>query len=148
MLSRLSVARRRARLADVGGPGVTESEWAAILTEFAHRCARCGTDETLTMDHIVPIHAGGEHGPTNVQPLCKRCNSWKRVRTIAYAPDGTGIEVTDMRALAQAIVAGDAPLDLLKPNQIELDRLARSLRGAMAVPGVRAVNDRTTTTRA
>lgn len=31
----------------------------------------------LTWDHVVPLARGGDNHPTNLQPLCRRCNSRK-----------------------------------------------------------------------
>jgi len=40
-------------------------------------CLRCGTTDSLTIDHIIPINKGGENKLMNLQTLCKRCNSSK-----------------------------------------------------------------------
>ncbi len=48
-------------------------------------------------------------------------------------------EVTDLAALVRAIAEGKAPLPLVLPNLPALNSQAKSLRGAMAIPGVRAV---------
>lgn len=41
-------------------------------------CLKCGTPENLTIDHINPISKGGENVISNLQTLCKSCNSIKR----------------------------------------------------------------------
>lgn len=49
------------------------------------RCVRCGTHEDLTVDHIVPISKGGADDPddiSNLQTLCKSCNSSKGNREL------------------------------------------------------------------
>jgi hypothetical protein len=61
--------------------------------------------------------------------------------------DNYRAEITNLMALVRAIAAGTQPLALVLPNQVALNGLARSLKDAMAVPGVRAVNDRTTAQR-
>ena len=38
----------------------------------------------MTMDHIVPISAGGRHEASNIQGLCRACNLRKGARTIDY----------------------------------------------------------------
>lgn len=43
-------------------------------------CARCGSTEKLAVDHVVPMARGGSDDPSNLQILCKRCNSSKRDR--------------------------------------------------------------------
>ncbi len=48
----------------------------------AHRpimaCPSCGTITKMTIDHIVPLHAGGANDDTNWAWLCLRCNSGKK----------------------------------------------------------------------
>jgi 5-methylcytosine-specific restriction endonuclease McrA len=84
--------RNRAVKLGISGPGVTGDEWAEILARFGNRCLACGSTGRLTMDHIVPYAAGGWHGPDNVQPLCKNCNSRKHTSTIDYRPTVQGAE--------------------------------------------------------
>lgn len=42
--------------------------------EFGHRCAYCGVDGDLHMEHVVPISKGGEHHLGNIVPACQTCN--------------------------------------------------------------------------
>jgi hypothetical protein len=49
-------------------------------------------------------------------------------------------EVYDLRALCQAIGEGTQPTELVLANMTALNSLARALKGAMNVPGVRAVS--------
>lgn len=57
-------------------------------------------------------------------------------------------EAVDLLALVKAIAAGTQPIGLVQVNQPALNQLARAWKDKLAVPGVRAVNDRTTATRA
>lgn len=41
-------------------------------------CLKCGAKQKLTIDHIIPISNGGENKLSNLQTLCKSCNSVKR----------------------------------------------------------------------
>jgi hypothetical protein len=41
-------------------------------------CQRCGSHHDLTVDHIVPRAGGGSDDPSNLQTLCRSCNSSKR----------------------------------------------------------------------
>lgn len=50
-----------------------------------HYCKRCGKtlykgDSDLTIDHIIPQKWGGTNAITNLQPLCRKCNSWKNAK--------------------------------------------------------------------
>lgn len=71
---------RRARLFAVPND-LTASEWSGILSEFEGRCAYCGTDGTMTMDHVIPLVRGGHHIAGNVVPACRSCNSAKGALT-------------------------------------------------------------------
>lgn len=47
---------------------------------FDNECAYCGSDDKLTLDHVVPLAENGIDGIVNIVPACIRCNSskWKR----------------------------------------------------------------------
>jgi 5-methylcytosine-specific restriction endonuclease McrA len=56
----------------------TDEEWLVICSEFDFRCVRCGCRPiSLERDHIVPIYQRGTEAITNIQPLCKTCNTSK-----------------------------------------------------------------------
>ena len=42
-----------------------------------YRCVTCGTHLNLTCDHIYPESLGGETSLSNLQTMCKSCNSKK-----------------------------------------------------------------------
>jgi 5-methylcytosine-specific restriction endonuclease McrA len=48
-----------------------------LLEKYNFKCAWCGCDENLTIDHIKPVSAGGDDLVSNLQILCKSCNSKK-----------------------------------------------------------------------
>lgn len=41
------------------------------------KCAYCRTTQNLTLDHIIPVCAGGKSVRENAQTLCGPCNNWK-----------------------------------------------------------------------
>ena len=49
-------------------------------------------------------------------------------------------EVSDIKELLNAIIAGKAPLNLISVNQSALNQLAKSTKGTMLYPGVRFFN--------
>lgn len=74
---------RRAQMRRSGG-SYTVEQWDALCAQYGHRCLACGSQEPLTVDHIVPLSKGGTNDITNLQPLCHRCNSAKGDKVIDY----------------------------------------------------------------
>ena len=62
------------------GYGFSQADWRAVCERHRHRCAICGTTGNLTVDHIIPVAAGGTDALDNIQPLCSRCNATKGSR--------------------------------------------------------------------
>lgn len=90
--------RRRARLAQAVGEYTVE-QWKAICEFYDHTCLCCGWRGKMTVDHVQPISKGGKNDPTNLQPLCKSCNSRKHATFKDYRPLVGHIELLDqMRA--------------------------------------------------
>jgi 5-methylcytosine-specific restriction endonuclease McrA len=93
----------------------TEAEWLWVLHWFGGRCARCGSAEQITKDHIVPIVNGGSQFSTNLQPLCRPCNSWKGARSIDFRDNPftkTG------RVLAVDDISGGSPSRKGQPGHV------------------------------
>lgn len=62
-------------------------EWNDLVSKTGNKCLRCGKNGVkLTIDHVVPITEGGTHYISNIQPLCRRCNSIKGNKTIDFRP--------------------------------------------------------------
>lgn len=69
------------------GGEFTLEEWEQMKKDFKRTCLSCRKTEPeikLTIDHIIPVTRGGKHQATNIQPLCKPCNSRKYTKIIRY----------------------------------------------------------------
>jgi len=72
--NRVRMLKRRAMRM---GNGCTDVS-AADLREIKQQpCLACGTRESITIEHLVPLARGGRHSIGNLAPLCKSCNSSK-----------------------------------------------------------------------
>jgi hypothetical protein len=49
----------------------------SIKEKWNHKCAYCGSDENITLDHITPRSKGGSDKITNVLCACNSCNRSK-----------------------------------------------------------------------
>lgn len=73
--SRRRWARERAAKRLMGH--YTEAEWRRLLRKHSGRCVGCRTKRKIERDHIRPLSKGGSDLISNIQPLCKSCNSRK-----------------------------------------------------------------------
>ena len=71
--------RRRIRKLSNAQYEITEKELSKL---YESSCIYCGSNNRITLDHIIPISRGGTHGIGNIAPACLSCNSSKRDKTI------------------------------------------------------------------
>lgn len=76
-LNRLDYYKRR----DADGVYTIE-QWQELCSLFGNKCVCCGEQRKLTIDHIIPVTLGGSNSISNLQPLCKPCNSRKNNKVI------------------------------------------------------------------
>jgi len=78
LYTRQKSKRRKAQMRDSVAIQVSGKEVMARFAEFGHRCAYCGADGDLHIEHVVPISKGGGHAIGNIVPACESCNYSKR----------------------------------------------------------------------
>lgn len=84
--NRISHLKSRRYAREKGAEGShTLSEWDDLKKRFNYKCAICNKEKPLTIDHIVPLSKGGTDYISNIQPLCRNCNSKKHNKT-DYVP--------------------------------------------------------------
>ena len=76
--------RRLALSSTAPDKSYTPSQWASLCAEYDNRCACCGEEKSLTVDHIIPVSRGGRNSIENIQPLCRSCNSSKGTKKTNY----------------------------------------------------------------
>lgn len=66
-----------------------QSAWPQILAYYGGACLCCGSTERVAPDHVLPVRADpvARNILANLQPLCRRCNTWKRDRVEDKRPD-------------------------------------------------------------
>jgi hypothetical protein len=81
---RLYAIRRRARNRGAQGSH-TIDEFKSICKKQGNRCAHCNKKCKLTIDHVMPLVAGGTNYAFNLQGLCLPCNIAKGAKILLYA---------------------------------------------------------------
>lgn len=72
-------ARRRVKILQAEGT-YTDADVRRLTKKQGGRCACCGQKKRLEVDHIQPLAKGGSNWPSNLQMLCKPCNSKKAAK--------------------------------------------------------------------
>ncbi|MGW5249399.1 HNH endonuclease [Streptomyces sp. NPDC004129] len=51
--------------------------WVAVLTAHERRCTYCDEEQSVTLEHEMPLSTKGRDIWWNLVPACDRCNRWK-----------------------------------------------------------------------
>lgn len=81
--------RRRHALKKGASGNHTLEQWQELKKRFNYMCLCCKKQEPLVKlseDHILPLSLGGSNDISNIQPLCKSCNSQKKINIINFIP--------------------------------------------------------------
>ena len=83
-VARFNGRQRRRTREEQQGTGITKDQWLEMMSFFDWRCAYSGeylggNDNSFnrTIDHIVPLDAGGDHEIWNLVPMTRSLNSSK-----------------------------------------------------------------------
>ena len=71
--------KRWERMKAAGGE-ISQKVRAFVYARDGFRCLYCETSDDLSIDHIFPVCLGGTNALTNLQTLCRPCNSRKKDR--------------------------------------------------------------------
>ena len=55
-----------------------------IFDRDGNKCLKCGSENNLTIDHIIPLSKKGNNAVKNKQTLCLKCNNEKGKKVIDY----------------------------------------------------------------
>jgi len=77
----------------------TRADWLALLKEFDHACAYCGTETKLSLEHLMPLSRDGKTEVGNIVPACIPCNSSKRDQTLEEFVPNRAAEIRERARL-------------------------------------------------
>ena len=72
--------RRAAKITTTKSPSVDEYIFNLLNSDSA-KCTYCYVSDNLSIDHVIPLVRGGEHVESNLEVVCRTCNSRKGSKT-------------------------------------------------------------------
>jgi hypothetical protein len=79
----------------------TTGQWKSLCVRYGNTCLCCGGTKPLTKDHVVPVSRGGCNDISNIQPLCRSCNSSKREMIIDFRGDKSSLVPTALESISR-----------------------------------------------
>ena len=79
---------------------INKNKRERVFAETQYRCAYCGqklTEETRTIDHIIPKKRGGTDSIDNLVSACTICNNAKGEKTPDEYRESLKIKISDMK---------------------------------------------------
>lgn len=73
---------------------LTKAQRLRVYNMYGGRCAYCGRSiryEDMQVDHMVPLHNGGEDNEKNYAPACRMCNYYKSTYTVEKLREQLGM---------------------------------------------------------
>ena len=55
-----------------------------VYRRDGYKCQHCGSESSLTIDHVFPESRGGTSDPSNLQTLCRSCNGKKGAKEVSH----------------------------------------------------------------
>jgi hypothetical protein len=112
----------------------------------AEQAARCAAEQATAELQEQLIEAAEQSGASSAE-IASLCHMPISVPVAQPAPamerpqgfstsDQFLVEVTDLKALAQAVLESKAPVEVLQPNLKVLSAMAKALKGNLQLPGV------------
>ena len=85
---------------DAGPRKIGKNLREAVFERDGYRCVRCGSEENLQADHILPQSCGGPHLLEILRTLCRVCNAGRPVQGEALDKDleRDGYTIQSLRA--------------------------------------------------
>lgn len=126
-------------LSGLGTESFSERDWLETKAHFENRCAYCGQDGELLIEHAIPINREslGEHRLGNIVPSCRKCNAAKGGRDFR---DFLGDDEAMVVRIEQYMESRNyVPLEDSEQMRLVLN-MAHSEVGALAERYVRIIN--------
>lgn len=127
-------------LSNLGVEAFSEADWIETKAYFGDRCAYCGAEGDLVIEHAIPINKEslGEHRLGNLVPGCRFCNGKKAGRDFRTFLEGN----TEAIAKIEAYMDSRNYVPLADNSQIALVLdLAHREIGALAERYITIINE-------